>query len=281
MKRKIKAISKFLRRLTVFDWLVVFVILLGLIFLALFIFKEERWIKVEVRVAPGEWWWGSEKPPYWLTDMIKKGDEQYDSLGRKTAEILDIKSYEWGGERKIVYLTLNLRAEVDKRRKKLKFNHQPLEIGGPIDLELERVGVQGLVTFIEGVPDTRVWEEKIVEARVTHWSEIFPETLGMFPWRAEAIKIGDEMKDTQGRVVAEVLDKKVKPAEKIVVTEGGGVFIRQDPIKKDVILTIKLKTVKQEGVNYYLDNLKVKVGTTVLLALPEIDIWPEITKIIE
>jgi len=143
------------------------------------------------------------------------------------------------------------------------------------------VGVDGLISFIEGVEDKRVWEEKIVEARVTLLSGIFPETLGIFPWRAEAIKIGDEMKDTQGRVVAEVLEKRVSPAEKIVTTADGRVFTRQDPIKKDVILVVKIKTVKEEGVNYFLDVFKVKVGQAIFLSFPEIDIYPEITKIIK
>lgn len=262
---------RFLQRLTIFDWLVILVVLAGFVFLALFIFKQEKWVKVEVKISK----------PYWFADKIQKADKQYDSLGRKITEVVDVRTYEWENEIKMIYLTLDLKTEVDKRKKRLKFNHQPLEIGKSIDLELGKIGTQALVTFIEGIPDTRVWEDKIVEVKVAHWSNIFPETLGMFPWRAEAIKIGNQMKDGQEKVIAEVLDKKVKPAEKIVTTADGQVLMRQDPIKKDVILTVKLKTFKQGGVSYYLDDFKVKIGNVILLALPNIDISPEITKILK
>lgn len=283
MKKKIKILLKFLRRLTVLDWLVILVILAGLVFLAIFIFKEEKWVKVEVKIARPEWWWESNPPPYWLADQIKKGDEQYDSLGRKVVEVLDVETYEWSGGRKMTYLTLNLKVEVDRRKRRLKFNHRPLEIGKEIDLELGGIGTQGLVAYIEGMPDARVWENKIVEVRLIErqYFEVFPETLGVMPWKAEAIKVGDQMKDTWGRVVAEILGKEVEPAEKIVVVSDGRILLRRDPIKKDVTLVVKLKTFRQEGVNYFLYDLKVKVGSSILLALPEIDIWPEVIKIIE
>lgn len=279
MREKIKILLNFLRRLTVFDWLVVFVVLFGLVFLALFVFKEEKWVEVEVKISRPEWWWETKSPPSWLVDRIEKGDEQYDNLGRKVAEVLEIKS--WGSETKRTYLILNLKAEVDRRKKKLKFNHRPLEVGKPIELELGGVGAEGVVTFIEGMPDARVWEEKIVEARLIDYADVFPETLGVMPWKVEAIKIGDKMYDTQGGVVAEVLNKKVSPAEKIVKTSDGRVFVRQDPIKKDVALTLKLKTFKEKGINYFLDDTAVKVDNLVPLFLSNIDIYPVITKIVE
>ncbi len=189
MKKKLQLLLKFLRRLTVFDWLVILVVLSGLIFLTMFIFKQEKWVEVEVKLSRADWWWPEmNQPPYWLVDRIWEGDKQYDSLGRKIAEVLEIRSYEQQDGMKMAYLKLNMNAEVDRRRGTLRFNHQPLEIGQPIDLELGNVGTQGLVTYIEGVADTRAWEEKIVEAQVTNWSSVFPETLGLLPWRAEAIK---------------------------------------------------------------------------------------------
>lgn len=276
-----KKFRQFLKRLTIFDYLTILVVITSLIFLDFFIFKKEKWIKVEVRVTRPEWWWKSKNPPYWLVDQIKKGSAQYDTLGRKVAEVLEVRNYELGGNRKVVYLTLDVKVEVDKRKKKLKFEHRPLEIGKPVELEFGTIGFQGLVTFIEGIPDLRNWEDKIVEARVLAVSNIFPETLGVLPWKAEAIKVGDQMKDSQGRVIAKILAKKVLPAEKIVTTSDGRVLMRQDPVKKDVILKVKLKTFKQENINYYLDDIKVKVGSAIFLALPEIDILPEITKILE
>lgn len=275
------SIAKFLKKLTIFDWLVILVVFAGLIFLSSFILKKEKWVKVEVKVSPGEWWWEIKSPPYWLADRIKKGDRQYDGLGRTVAEVLETRIYEAEGERKRIYLTLNLKVEINKRKKKFVFNHRPLEIGKDINLELGATGFKGLVTYIEGVPDLRIWEEKVVKARWMILSDVFPETMGVMPWKAEAIKVGDQMRDTQRRVAAEVLNKEVRPAEKIVVTSDGRVFVRQDPIKKDVFLTLKLKTFKQNGINYFLDDIKVKVDQSIPLYLPNIDLWPTITEIVE
>ncbi len=274
-------IKGFLKKLTVFDWLVVLVVLAGIIFLSTFIFKKENWVKVEVMVSQPEWWWEGELPPYWLADKIKEGDAQYNGLGEKVAEVIKIRVYEFEENRKKTYLVLNLRAEFNEREKKFVFNHQPLVIGKGIDLELGQSGFTGLITWIEGIEDNRIWEDKIVEARVTSWSDVFPETLGVMPWVAEAISVGDKMKDSQGGVIAEVLEKKVRPAEKIVTTQDGKILVGNDPVKKDVFLTLKIKTHKQNGINYFLEDEKVKINSAISLQLNKIDVLPVITKILE
>jgi hypothetical protein len=277
----IRFLKKISKRLTIFDYISIALAAGVIVILGLFFFRRLEWVEVEVKVAPADFFWSEKQPPYWLANNLSVGDSELDSLGRKVVEVTEVRVFEREEDKKVIYLRLKLRAVKDSRKKQYRFKSKPLAIGESVELQLSNIFLNGLVIYIEGVPDTRVWEEKVVEAKVAHWSEIFPETLGMLPWRAEAIKIGDEMGDTQGRVVAEVLDKKVKPAEKVVVTDDGRVLLRRDPIKKDVTLTVKLKTFKQEGVNYFLDDIKVKVGSPFLLALPEIDIWPEITKIIE
>lgn len=284
-----KKVWRFLGRLTVIDWLIGLALLFGAIFLILFVSKQEKWVTVEAKIIPEQWWWEVKYPPYWLVDQIKKGDVQYDSLGKKMAEVLEVKSYEWldmrtyerSGGRKITYLTLRLKAGVEKRQGKLTFNYRPLEIGKPVELSVAKVGLKAVVNFIEGIPDGRVWEEKVIEARVIDSSEIFPETLGVQPWIAEAISVGSQMKDSQGKVIAEVLEKKVTPAQKIVITDNGRAVLTSDPLKKDILLVLRLLTQKQEGVNYFLYDFKVKVDGDILLALPNIDVFPKITKVIK
>lgn len=269
-----------LKRLTIFDWFAVLAVFLTAVFLILFIFKQERWVRVDVGIFPEEWWRDNRPPPYWLTNSIHRGDKQYDVLGRETAEVIDVKNYQLGGGRTRTDLILNLKTEVDRRKRKLKFNHRPLEVGGPIDLTMGSIGTRGVITYIEGMPDPRVFEEKIVEARLVDRTTVFPETLGVQPWIAEVIKIGDQMRDSQGRVVAEILEKNIKPAEKIIVTSDGRVLVNQDPLKKDVSLVIKLDTLKQGETNYFLGEMKIKVDSVIFLALPKIDIDPVITKVL-
>lgn len=278
MTIKFKPVLTHLRRLSVFDWLAVLAISSTVVFLALFILKEERWVKVEVKIAPKEWWRDNQRPPYWLSSVPRKGDKQYDIFGRKVAEVLDVRNYEGVGGRNSTYLYLNLKVEIDKRKRQYKFNHLPAEVGSQIDLQLGGAEMPGLVTHIEGMPDTRTWEEKTVEARLVDNNGVFPETLGVQPWVADEVKSGDKMKDTQGRVIAEVLEKRVSQAEKIITTADGRVFVSQDPIKKDVTLVLRLMTYKAGGVNYFLDDIKVKVNQGLFLSLPSIDLFPIITK---
>lgn len=281
MKHIIKICYTHLKRLTIFDWLVVFVAIGGLFFAAIFLFKQERWIRVEVKISPKEWWWDSKSPPQWLTRSLAVGQKEYDALGRAQAEIVDIHDYEYVGSRKLTYLTINLKAEYDKRTNKFKFNHKPLDIGSPIELSFNSLGTAGTLTFVEGIPDPRLWEDKVVEARVINLDNVFPETMGIKPWAADAIHIGDEMKDSRGRVVATILQKSVTLADKVVTTADGRIMTGKDATRNDVYLTMKLKTSKQGTLNYFLDEFKVKVGFQIPITLPSIDIWPEITKIVE
>ncbi len=277
----IRFFKKTIKRLTIFDYISIALAMGIVIILGLFFFRRVEWVEVEVKIAPDDFFWTEREPPYWLANSINVGDQELDGLGRKVVEVLETRIYESAEDKKDIYLKLRLRAVRDSRKQQYLFKSKPLEVGSPIKLRFSQVFLTGLVTYIEGIPDTRVWEDKVVEARIVEWFDVFPETLGALPWKAEAVKIGDQMKDTRGRMVAEVLEKTVKPAEKIVVTADGRVFVRRDPIKKDVTLVVKLKTFEQEGVNYYLDDVKVKVGSSIPLFLPEVDIWPEITKIIE
>jgi len=230
-------------------------------------------------MSTGVGWWDQREPPIWLPGKLGIGDVQKDGLGHVVAEVEDMTS--WGSVDRTTYLLLKAKVEEDKRTGKLKFNNQPLEVGRVIDLELGGVGTPALVTNIEGLPDPREWKNLIVEARMVEYVDVFPETIGVQPWKEEAVKIGDQMKDTRGRVVAEILDKKVKPADKIVVSDSGAVFIRPDPLKKDVTLLLRMKVFEQDGTYYFLDDSVVKIGTSFPLFLPEIDLWPEVTKIIK
>jgi len=277
----IKFLKKISRRLSVFDYLSIALIGGVIIALGLFFLRKVEVVEIEVKIAPDSVFWRGAMAPFWLANSINVGDGEFDGFGRKMVEVLDVRTFEGGGDAKYIYLKLNVKAVYDKKKRQFSFGGKPLGVGSPIKLRLSGGVMDGLVTYVKGVPDTRIWEDKIVEVRVNQWTDVFPETLGTMPWRVEAIKIGDQMKDGQGRVVAEILDKEVKPAEKIVVTNDGRVLLRQDPIKKDLILRIKLKTFKQKGINYFLDDQKVKVSYSISLCLPEIDIWPEITRIIE
>ncbi|PJE67793.1 hypothetical protein COU95_00395 [Candidatus Shapirobacteria bacterium CG10_big_fil_rev_8_21_14_0_10_40_9] len=280
-EKVLKFFKKTLSHLTLFDWIAVSLVAVIIVVLGIYFLRRWEWVEAEVKISPPDYFWTEKNPPFWLADSLRVGDGEIDSFGRKTAEITDIKAFEVPQNKKSIYLKMRLRAVKDRNKGTYQFKSKQLAVGSPIELRFPRIFLTGVVTFVSGIPDTRFWEDKIVEARLLTWTDVFPETLGVQPWIAEAVKVGDQMKDTQERVVAEVLAKKVAPAEKIVTTDDGRVFVTQDPLKKDVILTLKLKTFKQKGVNYFLDDFKVKVDSDIILALPQIDLYPRITKIVK
>lgn len=265
----------FLRKLTVFDWLVVFVVLATLAFFSSYLFRVERWVEVEVLVSPEKWWWQAESPPFWLAESIEIGDNELDAFGRKVAEVADYRIYEKGGSTKDVYLKLNLKIGIDKRKKKLVFKNRPLEVGSPIELNLSNTLINGMVTYVQGLPDKRKTVEKKIKAK---WMDIFPS-------QAEIVTIGSKMQDGQGRAIAEILDKKVSYAEKTILeTESGDrlYVTATDPLRRDVVLTIWLLTKEQGGILYFTDNQKIKVGERIWIYFPEIDIQGAlITEILE
>ena len=280
MRKDWEKIKKLIKKLTFFDWAAIAIFLVAVLAVLLLLGKKEKWVQIEVRVIPRPGW-EEGFPPYWVVGAVKEEDTEYDSLGRKIAKVLTVKNFEGTGKERVTYLQLLVRAGYDNRTKKTTYNHNPLEIGGAIDLHLGITRISGLVTYIEGVTDERFWEDKVVETRLIRERDIFPGTQGVDAWLAEAIKVGDQMKDNQGTIIAEVVSRRIEPAQAIFITDSGRVLINKDPIKKDVYLDLRLRTLKQDGVNYYFNDYKVKVGSFIPLFLPQVDLWPVITKIVD
>lgn len=276
-----KLLFSLLKKLSFFDYLTIFlgVLIIGLI--GFYFFRKTEWQIVEVKVAPDDLFWSEKNPPYWLANTISKGDIQEDGLGRAIAEVLDVKTYEDKEDRKSIFLKLRLKSICNDRKKQYSFAGKPLAIGSALELEISHVYLKTIIVNIEGVQDERKWEDKIVEARLTSYSQVFPETIGIQPWKAEAVQIGDQMKDFQGRVIAEVMEKQIKPAEKITTAADGRAVLVQDPLKKDVLLKLKLNTFREGEINYFLYEYKVKVGEIIPLFLSQVNLFPEITKILQ
>lgn len=270
-------IKKLIRKIGIFEFLIGFLVLLALVFVMIQTRSKEQWVKAEVKISSPSWWQAYyASPPFWLGESIKVGDKEFDPQGKTVTEVLAVQAYELSTlqqqepARKDFYLTLNLRVDKDRRVGKLKFKNQPLEIGSPIELHFMNTYVPGIVTFIEGVSDRKDVREVIVEGV---W-------LNNYPWNAEAIPIGGKMEDGMGNVVAEILGKEIRLAERTVETDWGGLVVSYDPLKRDIYLKVKLKVRESEGNLYFLYDKKVKIGENLFIQLPGIDIkWLAIKKI--
>jgi len=71
---------------------------------------------------------------------------------------------------------------------------------------------------------------------------------------ADAIKIGDIAHNASGRVIAEVISKKTKPAERYGQNEAGRTVISASPDRLDVYLGLKVSVIKKRQGWYFLQS---------------------------
>lgn len=276
---KFSKLKKLFKKIGIFELIVGFLIVLVLVFVLFQTRSKKEWLKVEVKIASSYSWQSySNSPPFWLGESINVGDSEFNSQGKKIAEVLDIKTYELSPNdeieattRKDFYLTLNLQVDKDARTGKLKFKNQPLEIGAPIELHLKNTYFPALILNLENVQEKETLS-LIIEGI---W-------LNTFPWNAEAIPVGGEMKDGMGNIVAKILDKQIFLADITVKTDDGRVLARKDPLKRDVFVKAQI-LVKKQGENFYFrEDQKVKIGENLFLHFPEVDVeWLAIKKIVD
>jgi len=267
-KKIVKEIKTLLSRITPFEFLLGFVLLTLCLWLVIVTRGKEEWVKAEVKISSDYWWATYDSaPPFWLGESIKVGDKEYNARGQAAVEVLEVKGLERSAEwdefqqtaRKDFYLSLSLRANKNRRTGKLSFKNNPLEVGGPIELHLTNTYVNGLVVSFGHLSKTS--EEEVIVDGV--WKEAYP-------WEAEAIPIGGQMKDGI-QTVAEILAKETVLAEKTVETDDGRLVVGRDPLARDVYLKIKLKVKKRDGVFYFHEDQKAKVGESIFVQLPGID----------
>jgi hypothetical protein len=263
---------KLVKKITILDWLLLGTAVGSLFFLSAYFFKKETWLKVQVKVSPEQWWWEDISPPYWIADAIEEGDAQYNFIGKKEAEVVEGEMFEVGGGRKEIFLWLNLKVDYNEKKNVYRFNHQTVEIGRPLSLSLSGVGIDSIVTWVEGLETERIMVDKVVEV----------EESGAKVWVAEKINVGDEMRDSQGNLLAEVLDKEVELADMVVTDDRGNVLVRKNPLTRDLTLKLKINTVERFGLFYFLDGQLVKVGNDLWIKFPEVNLdGALITKIIK
>lgn len=287
MKSKPNFLSKFnlkkLKEIDVFDLFSAFALLSIIIFLFIFLFRKEVHISITLRVrsndVPFLYFYDHDNPPSWFSFLLREGMKEKDSLGRTKAEITKVLLYDIKPDTKAAYLTVRLKAGYNKRENKYRYHGEPVLIGSQLELEFEEIKIRGLVTHIEGVPDPREKTELIIEARLTDLSSVFPETRGVEPHIVEAFSVSDRSYDSQGNIVAEILGKRVSPADKTVTDSRGNLFVKKDPFKKDVFLKLKIKVTKMNNEFFFLDTEKIEVDRTIPVQLEKITIWPVITKI--
>lgn len=279
MKKIIKKTVNFLKKLKFFDFLIISLFLVLAISFFFFFFRQSKYITVKLKITEKNVLYAGTTPPSWFVYLFKKGMREKDGLGRTNAEVLDVYFYDTAPANKAVYLTIKLRTTYNNRSREYKYKGTIVAVGEGLRINLEKILAEGLVVEVEGLesPYEEVYFQ--IKGRLMESDPVFSETTGVEPFVAEEIKVSDKVFDSSGKLMAEVIEKEILPAQKNTFDDKGNVYQKLDPRKKDVFLKLKVRAKKINNEFYFFDDVRIKVGQFLPLHFPNISIYPIITEI--
>jgi len=281
---KMREILKNIKKFKPFDW-----ILIGLTFILVLIFtfvffrnSIYKVVTIEVTQESTYAWevWDASGSKMWFSDLFHKGMKERDGLGNVKAELLDTFSYEKTPARITVYLTTKLRVVYNRASNTYTYKGTPVLIGSKIKVNFDNLLVEGLITDIEGVSDKREKRLITVEAQIREENSTYLETSGTKAYIADAIKVGEEIKDNNGNTIIKIIDKKVEPAQRVVVTSDGRAMLRVDPVRKDIYLTLEINALKIGERYFLLNDIPIVIDYSLPINTPHLSLFPVVTKFI-
>lgn len=277
-----------IRNLKFFDWILIGLSLLAILVFAVIFFRRSSYIIAVVKVGEGSvfypsWltaWDDFSGTQKWFAESFYEGQTEKDGLGKIRAEVLSVYSYDKTPTRKTVYLTVKLKVVYNRASNTHTYKGVPVLVGSKIKLNLDSLYVEGLTISVEGFPENTVREKIVVEAQIREENSTFLETAGTKSYVADAIKVGDEIKDNNGKTVIKIIEKRVFPAQKVATTSDGRIILRSDPVKKDVYLKLEIQALKTGDRYFFLDDIPILVDQIIPINTSTISIFPVVTKFI-
>lgn len=273
-----KAIKKVLKKLTYFD--IALIVLLTILFLGFFFFfyRKAEYANIRVKVTDQEVLYARTLPTTWYANQFVVGDVERDALGRVISEIVGIERFNVKSDKKVVYLDLRVRATYDTRTKLYSARGRPLIFGTPVRFNFSKVTFDGIVTEF---PNSSAQKNlKTTNTKVTALLRgIEPEKVPDEPEILKAVKVGDKIYDSNGKVLAEVLDLKIRPAERVTQTTQGELLLRHDPLYKDALFTLNIRSKILDNEPFMFDNIPFKIGERLPLNFEDVSLFPVIIKI--
>lgn len=231
--------------------------------------RQSEWITVAIAVQPGTGWRTNELEP-WYASAFKLNDAAFNSFGQKIAEITDVKTFETPQGKVDTIVVVSLKSSSEANRKQYTYNYQPVLVGKPIEILFRRVALNGVVVDIN-TPYTYI--DKTIEIRL----------LSEFPWKIDVLTTGLTAKDYYGRTTAEILNVLSENAKSYQLTEKSGrqvIILSEDPYRRDVIMTLKIKAMRYNNVLYSSTGSPIKVGSDFQIQFPNVAInWATISRV--
>lgn len=265
-------IKRRLKTITPAELFILLAIAFSIVFLVKYFGLKQEWRTIRVEVA-GRNWSSSFNPygyrtPFWMSDKLRAGQIEKNPSGKKIAEVVSIENYERGDEEAEVYLTVKVKAQLNKRTEKYVFKGRALDLGAPIELKLSNILVLGQIIDDDMPSDGYEQKEIIIVGR---WRS-------QDPWKIQQIKVGDTMTNrATGEMVGEILDLSTGPPTMTAFIfhedqEGQRLLLKQPSELRDAVVKVKIKVHKQDSNWYFGGHQKVKVGELLWIYTDKIDI---------
>lgn len=263
--------KKISKQFKIFDVFLILLLLslIGIFFL--FFYRKAEQIMIRVKVTDQDVLYAGTLPKNSYAHRFEVGDAEYDALGRKITEVMAVDSYNISPYEQVVYLDLSVRATYDTKSKTYSVRGSGVRFGSPMRFNLLKVTFDGYVTEFPGSNENHKIEFGV--RRV--------ETIGrgVEPFIADAVNEGDFFTNSSGAVLSKILSIRKESSERVIQDFSPQLFIRKDPLYKDIYITLEVRTKTVDGIEYLYDDIPLKIGETVPINLKNISLYPAITKI--
>jgi hypothetical protein len=273
ISRIIQKTSVFISKLNFFDYLVIFLLFLVLLF---FIYnrlqRQSTWVELRLAIENVDWWYGSGSPPkYWYANDLAVGDQAKDSFGQKVAEIINVDNYDQGGPYRMIFVDLKVSVDYDKNKNQYLYEFKPLTVGSSLIINFPQNQLRGII--IQSGDDEIDYYFKTIRVIKN----------GVLKPIADQIKKGDRAYDSEGNLVAEILDftQTLNSYYEYSDIRGQKILVT-DPEYSDLDIVIKVKAFNTLDRDFYINNTVLKVGSKIWLQFKDYAIEDaQITEIID
>jgi len=268
-----KTVKSFLKKFSYFDigLITVFIVVSAGFFL--FFYRQAKYITIRIKVTDQDVLYARTPPATWYADRFRIGDKELDSLGRNITEIVNLEKFNVDSQRKVLYLDLKVRSTYDTRTKLYYVKGKSVAFGTPLRFNLANITFYGIIT--EYPNSKKQYNLKFGSAIIHAFGR------QVEPVIAQSIKKDDKIYNSNGVLLAEVLDIEVKPAEQVTQNLSGDLLLRYSPLMKDIKLTIRARTKTYDGEKYIFDLHPLKIGESIPLNFTKVSLFPLITDFTE
>jgi hypothetical protein len=259
--------TPFLTRVDVAILLVVIAVLLCIGATVKFVLQKDTYVTAELIAWGGDWWWNVAPPYYWNTHDVKVGAKAYDAFHKTDVEVLEVERNEESNHT-FMFLKVRLLVKKNALTGTYSFHQSPLQVGATINIAPDNISLAGNIVGIDGV--TSIGKEQYIVMQ----GKLFSGEDNAYGLRqyyrqedADRFVVGDQTKDSNGHVVAEILDKVVEPAHIVTQNLAGDPLLRQSPLYKEITLKIRLRVIQSGPTYFYNFYQSVRPGEMLNLQL--------------